>query len=720
MKLETPDNAKDQRLFAFIEVPEATIAAVEDEETIERVSQFEYGVLEAVKVIREQQARHKRSYFWNRIIVHVSQMRPLRLDQVGVYPERIQGLVQGLGLERLVIYTKAVTRQNRAQETEVLVENLATKYTIQTRMPSDELLRPLSQYSTKVISAMRLGSEYPYEVIDMLTNPARSEFPQGTFTEYDLDETLGLRAVPVPGRAPGLNTSNIVFGRIVNRASDGTVYERILILGDPTRDLGSLAEQECRRVMAAIEMAEAEFLPVEWVPISSGAAIDMNTGTENLDWTAQVLRRLIQFTQGGGEVNIIVAGINVGAQSYWNAEATMLMHTRGILIMAENGTMLLTGKKALDFSGSVSAEDNIGIGGVERIMGPNGQAQFRAKDLAEAYRILFRHYRLTMVSRHRPYGAQLHSIDPTERNVCEYPYKDKLGQNFTSIGDILGPSNGERKKPFDMRQVMHAVRDQDGDCLERWQGMRDAETAIVWQTQVCGFAVGLIGIESRPLKRFGDFPNDGPDMWTGGTLFPLSSKKVARAINAFSEQVPVVILANLSGFDGSPESLRRLQLEYGAEIGRAVVNFRGPLVFVVVARYHGGAYVVFSKTLNETMRVAALEATYASVIGGAPAAAVVFPREVQKKTFADKRIIDAQAQLKAGQISKARYDETYQDVHLEHQARVAQDFEKVHTVERALRVGSIDDIISAANLRPYLRQQISTGVKRYRDQFNGR
>jgi hypothetical protein len=30
-----------------------------------------------------------------------------------------------------------------------------------------------------------------------------------------------------------------------------------------------------------------------------------------------------------------------------------------------------------------------------------------------------------------------------------------------------------------------------------------------------------------------------------------------------------VVLADLSGFDGSPESLRRLQLEYGAEIVRA-------------------------------------------------------------------------------------------------------------------------------------------------------
>ena len=74
--------------------------------------------------------------------------------------------------------------------------------------------------------------------------------------------------------------------------------------------------------------------------------------------------------------------------------------------------------------------------------------------------------------------------------------------------------------------------------------------------------------------------------------------------------------------------MRNLQLEYGAEIGRAIVNFDGPIVFCVVSRYHGGAFVVFSKALNPSMTVLAVEGSYASVIGGAPAAAVVFAGEV--------------------------------------------------------------------------------------------
>ena len=132
--------------------------------------------------------------------------------------------------------------------------------------------------------------------------------------------------------------------------------------------------------------------------------------------------------------------------------------------------------------------------------------------------------------------------------------------------------------------------------------MPHGDVAVVWDVRLGGYAVSLIGLESKPIPRTGFVPADGPDQWTSGTLFPVASKKVARAINSASGSRPLVVLANLSGFDGSPESMRNLQLEYGAEIGRAVVNFDGPIVFTVVSRYHGGAFVVFSNTLAACWR----------------------------------------------------------------------------------------------------------------------
>ena len=172
---------------------------------------------------------------------------------------------------------------------------------------------------------------------------------------------------------------------------------RVVLCGDPTKSLGSVAEPECLRIIAALDLAERMQVPVEWFALSAGARISMDSGTENMDWVAAALRRIVEFTQDGGEINVVVAGINVGAQPYWNAEATMLMHTKGILVMTPDSAMVLTGKQSLDFSGGVSAEDNFGIGGYDRVMGPNGQAQYWAPDLAGAFDVLMAHYEHTYV-----------------------------------------------------------------------------------------------------------------------------------------------------------------------------------------------------------------------------------------------------------------------------------------------------------------------------------
>src|SRR6185312_14873557 len=226
----------------------------------------------------------------------------------------------------------------------------------------------------------------------------------------------------------------------------------------------------------------------------------------------------------------------------------------------------------------------------------------------------------------------------------------------------------------------------------------------------------LLGIESRSVPRRGFPPTDGPDTYTAGTLFPRSSKKAARAINAASGNRPLVVLANLSGFDGSPESMRKLQLEYGAEIGRAIVNFQGPIVFCVISRYHGGAFVVFSKALNPSMTVLALEGSFASVLGGAPAAAVVFSADVNARTAADERVRALEARVAAASGAEraalnAQLAEVQSSVRAEKLGEVAAEFDRVHSIQRAVEVGSVDAIISAAELRPRIIESIEHGMK---------
>ncbi|MCP2341108.1 ATP-binding protein [Actinomadura rupiterrae] len=700
------ENPSDERLVAFAQVRDLTALRDQDGSHV-ALPMAEYTIATCLDSIRRAQAQRpsNKRFATNRIVVYVwppSDLSRAELEQIF---ERVLPTAEGAGLEEMLFIGRR--RDEATGELRKIAVRIgfdaAGGVELTMGEPPTGPVEPLDDYRQKVLRARSRNTVYPYELTGLL----------GEFTEHDLNDAHEL--VPVD-RPRGRNTAAIVAGVVTTptkRHPEGVT--RVVLLGDPTKALGALSEPECRRVIAALDLAERLGVPLEWYALSAGARISMESGTENMDWVAAALKRIVEFTQAGGEINVVVAGINVGAQPYWNAEATMLMHTKGVLVMTPDSAMVLTGKQSLDFSGGVSAEDNFGIGGYDRVMGPNGQAQYWAPDLPSARDVLMAHYDHTYVVPGEPGPRTIGTTDPSDRDIRDFPHVVE-GSDFTRVGDVFSAEhNPDRKKPFDIRTVMRALSDQDHPVLERWAGMADAETSVVQDAHIGGRPVCLVGIESRAVPRRGFPPTDGPDAYTAGTLFPQSSKKTARAINAASGNRPLVVLANLSGFDGSPESMRKLQLEYGAEIGRAIVNFEGPIVFCVISRYHGGAFVVFSKALNPNMTVLALEGSFASVLGGAPAAAVVFSGEVNARTANDPRVAALQAEVSAAVGAErvaltARLAEVRGSVRAEKLGEVAAEFDRVHSIQRAVEVGSVDAIVSAAELRPRVIEAIERGV----------
>ncbi|MGP4014956.1 ATP-binding protein [Saccharopolyspora sp. 5N708] len=712
LRCVAPTNPSDERLVAMAQVRDLT-PLHDDEGRILALPAAE-GALDACLVaIRNMQAQRSatKRLDTNRIVIYVWPPSDLTPKELHAVVQRVAPTTAGAGVEEVLFLGRQRDRDTGALDPVAVRASYdaATGVRLTVTDPPTDLIHPLDDYGQKVLRARRRGAVYPYELTDVIAGSG------GAFTEHDLDDAGALAPVDRP---KGLNKVGIVAGVATTptqRYPEGMT--RVVLLGDPTKSLGALSEPECARIIAALDLAQRLRVPVEWYALSAGARIAMDSGTENMDWIAAALRRIVHFTQDGGEINIVVAGINVGAQPYWNAEATMLMHTKGILVMTPDSAMVLTGKQSLDFSGGVSAEDNFGIGGYDRVMGPNGQAQYWAPNLQAAHGVLLSHYDHSYVlpGEHAP--RQVGTTDPVDRDISDYPHTI-TGSEFTIVGQIFSrEANPDRKKPFDIRTVMRALSDQDHPVLERWAGMAEADTAVVQDVHLGGRPVSLLGIESRSVPRRGFPPTDGPDTYTAGTLHPRSSKKVARAINAASGNRPLVVLANLSGFDGSPESMRKLQLEYGAEIGRAVVNFRGPIVFCVISRYHGGAFVVFSKALNPNMTVLAIDGSYASVLGGAPAAAVVFAAEVNARTAADPRVEKLETRIASAEQSE-RADLTSQladvraSVRAEKLGEVAAEFDSVHSIQRAQRVGSVDAIIRPEQLRPQIIDTIERGLAR--------
>ena len=449
------DNPRDERIVAAAEVRDLALVR-DDDNRLTGLPVLENVYAACIDGLRRAQAERpeNRRLFWNRIMIYVWEGVDFGLEEADMVVRALEPLGRGLGIEEVDIHVKLGDGSGSYEDTMVrIVPQPGGRARLRVTPVPTEGLRPANDYELKVVSSRQRGAVFPYELVGAVIGP------DGSFVEHDLSEDGSL--VPVE-REPGTNRAGIVAGIVSTRTrTHPEGMRRVILIGDPTRSLGSLAEAESRIVIAALDLAEAEQLPVEWFALSSGARIAMDSGTENMDWVAAALRRIVRFTQDGGEINVVVTGINVGAQPYWNAEATMLQHTSGILVMTPESTMVLTGKHALDISGGVSAEDNFGIGGYDRIMGPNGQAQYWAPDLSGACEVLFAHYLHSYRAPGERFPRPVTTDDPVDRDVRTFPHV-AAGCDFTTVGDIFSnTANPGRKKPFDIRTVMRAVADQD-------------------------------------------------------------------------------------------------------------------------------------------------------------------------------------------------------------------------------------------------------------------
>jgi acetyl/propionyl-CoA carboxylase alpha subunit len=221
------------------------------------------------------------------------------------------------------------------------------------------------------------------------------------------------------------------------------------------------------------------------------------------------------------------------------------------------GSMVLTGKKALEYSGSVSAEDERGIGGYERIMGPNGQAQYHARRprrrLSHPLRAL--PLRLRRARRARAAARpRVAATRPPRTARSSTPPTSGRPEPFATVGDVFSPSETpSARSPFAIRAVMtRGHRPATAAAARALRAMWGGETRWCGTRTSAAQRLPHRHRVAAPARRGLVIPLTAPTRGRRHAV-PISSKKVARAINR-QRQPPVVVLANLSGFDGSAPS----------------------------------------------------------------------------------------------------------------------------------------------------------------------
>ena len=274
-------NPADERLVAMAQVRDLTPLREADGRLV-ALPAAEDALAACLDAIRNVQAQRpaKKRFDTNRIVIYVWPPTELTIDELNLLVQRVMPTTSGAGLEETLFLGRS--RNPETGELSDLAVTIRNDVGLGVRLlvgqPSAEPVQPLDDYRQNVLRAARRGTVYPYELTAMLAG-------EGSFAEHDLDDAGAL--VPVD-RPRGRNTAAIVAGVVSTPTPlvpEGV--ERVVLLGDPSKGLGSLAEPECRRI-AALDLASARVCRVEWFALSAGAKIAMDSGTENMDWIARV------------------------------------------------------------------------------------------------------------------------------------------------------------------------------------------------------------------------------------------------------------------------------------------------------------------------------------------------------------------------------------------------------------------------------------------------
>ena len=252
------DNPSDERLIALAEVRDATTQRNEAGEVV-GVPAMERTLAACLDGIRRVQTqRGKRRLDNNRVVLHVWPLLDLPPESVPAIVRRIAPLTINAGLDEVMIRARmkdAETSQPRRVEIRFSYTPGAGIVANVTEPPT-EPLAPLDEYAQKVQRSQARGLVYPYELIPVLTGS------DGKFVEYDFDESGEFGPVDRPY---GRNTAGLIVGLATRRTPlypEGMT--RVAMFGDPTKALGTVAEAECARVVAALDLAEELSAPVEW------------------------------------------------------------------------------------------------------------------------------------------------------------------------------------------------------------------------------------------------------------------------------------------------------------------------------------------------------------------------------------------------------------------------------------------------------------------------
>ncbi len=676
-------------------------------------------------------------------------------EHVRTLIEFFEGQCVGLNLEKIIFKARLINpRVERGHDT-VLIEYkyVGTRPKIDVKNlnveTSSSLISPATHDESREreikskggIYASRIPEYIGYIVDKFKKTELGINFPstdiRESFVELDLDPYT-LANDPKTGtldfnkgklvkvsRPIGYHEAGVLIGIMTVDLQIGFPMQSLLLIGDITHTKrGAITAHECARINAAIRYAAQHELPVDWYAASHGVEIQRERGVEGLDASSSTVREIIHYSHHKGvQINLVIHETNIGAQSYWDALASMMYETSGILVMTPRGSMALTGPSALVSALFTTAhsldlpalaqeyypQGLQSLSGYELVHGPNSDAMLFAKDLEEACELIIRHHYYS----YKKQGQAVVSQRPRKADR-PYPISDAdLQRELTKFIKGAKPNREAILEALQDPGSPYPIRFWRDIKAYRSQASKKGDfpqepSIIVQEMQIGGFPTMVI------------FSPRGP-------LTPVDSDIMARAIFKASGRIPVLIIGNLTGFSCDPLSMENRQLFTGALIAKSIVDHKGPILIVNLGLLVGGTFVVFSKQLNPNLRILAIAGSRVQVIGGKAAAKVVFHSRICKQADEDPRLkkIAAMIEKYCGEEPPSQkqvelvksYQELRREVIAEIENKEGEAFDNIHNVERAFRVGSIDEVLPLHNFQQSIIRHLTEMVTAYEKEY---
>ena len=182
----------DKRLVILTDVRDLTVLRDESGH-IRALPQLEHVLDACMDALRTARAadRGDARTDWNRVLLYLWPVVHVGLDELGEVVRILAPRSEALGLEQVLVqFRHAASPEEEPQEYVLRMSRPpGAGLTVRVTQPPTSPMRELDAYTQKVIRARRRGAVYPFELVPMLSRNPDPGGAEGTFTEYDLDDT---------------------------------------------------------------------------------------------------------------------------------------------------------------------------------------------------------------------------------------------------------------------------------------------------------------------------------------------------------------------------------------------------------------------------------------------------------------------------------------------------------------------------------------------------